>query len=34
MPIEDYIDLKLALQERGEWEKQAYSYELKSGTVV
>ena len=33
MPIEDYIDLKLALQERGEWEKLAYAYELKSGTV-
>lgn len=33
MPIEDYIDLKLALKERDEWEKLGYTYELKDGTV-
>jgi cell surface protein SprA len=33
MPIEDYIDLKLALKEREDWEKLAYDYELKSGTI-
>ncbi|MCW8804719.1 MAG: cell surface protein SprA, partial [Ignavibacteriaceae bacterium] len=33
MPIEDYVELKLALKEREEWEKQAYTYELKSGTI-
>jgi cell surface protein SprA len=29
MPIEDYIELKLALKEREEWEKLAYAYQLK-----
>ena len=33
MPIEDYVNLKLALKEREDWEKLAYAYELKSGTV-
>ncbi|MBE0570979.1 MAG: cell surface protein SprA [Ignavibacteriaceae bacterium] len=33
MPIEDYVELKLALKEREEWEKQGYTYELKSGTI-
>ncbi|HEY6626592.1 MAG TPA: cell surface protein SprA, partial [Ignavibacteriaceae bacterium] len=33
MPIEDYVDLKLALKEREDWEKLGYTYELKSGTV-
>ena len=33
MPIEDYVDLKLALKEREDWEKLGYAYELKSGTV-
>ncbi|NUM61572.1 MAG: cell surface protein SprA, partial [Ignavibacteriaceae bacterium] len=33
MPLEDYINLKLGLKEREDWEKLAYAYELKSGTV-
>lgn len=33
MPIDDYVQLKLALKEREDWEKIAYAYELKSGTV-
>ncbi|MDZ7624825.1 MAG: cell surface protein SprA [Ignavibacteriaceae bacterium] len=33
MPIEEYVNLKLALKEREDWEKQGYAYELKSGTV-
>lgn len=33
MPIEDYIELKLALKEREDWEKLAYAYELKDSKV-
>jgi hypothetical protein len=33
MPIEDYLNLKLALKEREDWEKLSYAYELKSGTI-
>ena len=33
MPLEDYIDMKIALNEREEWEKLARAYELKTGKV-
>ncbi|MEJ2105081.1 MAG: cell surface protein SprA, partial [Ignavibacteriaceae bacterium] len=33
MPLEDYINLKIALNEREEWEKLARTYELKTGKV-
>ncbi len=33
MTIDDYVQLKLALKEREDWEKLAYAYDLKSGTV-
>jgi len=31
MPIDDYINLKIALNERDEWEKLCYAYELSGG---
>ena len=31
MPIDDYINLKIALNEREEWEKLCYAYELSGG---
>ncbi|MBT8379591.1 MAG: cell surface protein SprA [Ignavibacteria bacterium] len=33
MPIDDYIQMKLAINERAEWEKMGYAYELKESTV-
>ena len=33
MPIDDYINLKIALNEREEWEKLCYAYELKGGEI-
>ena len=33
MPIDDYINLKLALKEREDWEKQGYEYQLKEGKI-
>ena len=33
MPIEDYINLKLALKEREDWEKLGYEYQLKEGKI-
>ena len=34
MPIDDYINLKIALNEREEWEKLCYAYELSGGDVT
>ncbi len=34
MPIDDYINLKIALNERDEWEKLCYAYELTGGDVT
>ncbi len=34
MPIDDYINMKIALNERDEWEKLCYSYELSGGEVT
>jgi cell surface protein SprA len=33
MPVEDYIQMKLTLNERAEWEKLGYAYDLKASTV-
>jgi len=33
MPLEDYIELKLALKEREDWENLAYAYELKESNI-
>ena len=33
MPIDDYINLKLALKERESWEKLGYEYKLKEGRM-
>ncbi|MFI5237546.1 MAG: cell surface protein SprA, partial [Ignavibacteriales bacterium] len=33
MPLDDYVNLKLALKEREDWEKLGYTYTLKDGTV-
>ena len=34
MPIDDYINLKIALNEREEWERLCYAYELSGGDVT
>ena len=34
MPIDDYINLKIAMNEREEWEKLCYAYELSGGDVT